>query len=187
MSVGMTGGVHNEISGHVTGDVYQVRDLYLGNGQVLPTPRQFGEPAPFINRVRERELIATSPVTVVHGPPGIGKTSLGLAALYHDRGPLLHVELGRNEPEAVLQDLLIALGVTGWNMPRTLAGKSGLFRTLSHEQPVRLLLDDAVTPAQVEPLLPGSSASKVVITSHRPLGTLRALTIELAAFDDEAA
>ena len=187
MSVGVTGGVNNEFSGHADGNVNQFRDLYLSNGRTLPTPRQFMPPAVFVNRVRERGLIADAPTTVIYGPPGIGKTSLAQAALYHLEGPLLHVALGRNEPEAVLQDLLIAFGITGWNMPRTLAGKSGLFRTLVHEQPVRMVLDDAVTSAQVEPLLPGSSASRVVITSHRPLGTLRALAIELTAFDDEAA
>jgi tetratricopeptide (TPR) repeat protein len=177
--------VHNEFHGQAD-YIIQCRDLYLKTGEELPVPRQFTAPGLLVDRIDEVERYGDAPGIVLYGSPGMGKTWLARRLLFRPEGRLLHATLGVTDPELVLEDLLIALGVSGFNMPRTLTGKAGLFRTFTQEQPVGLLLDDAVTAAQVEQLLPAGE-SRVVITSHRPLSVLGLPSVPLAEFGDEHA
>jgi tetratricopeptide (TPR) repeat protein len=181
----VTGGVHNEFSGSAN-YLVQCRDLYLNTAEEPPIPRQFTAPVPFYNRDHEFRVHENRPGVLLHGSPGIGKSWLGRRLLYRAEGPLLHAVLGRNDPVVVLGDLLLSLGVPGFNMPQTLAARSGLFRTLTESRPVRLLLDDAVTAAQVEPFLPGGD-SRIVVTSHRPLAVPTLVPVELHGFADDHA
>jgi tetratricopeptide (TPR) repeat protein len=181
----VTGGVHNEQHGSAR-DVWQFRDFYLNTSEKLPVPRQFTAPDLVVDRVDEVRDYGDVPALVLHGSPGMGKTWLARRLLFRPDGRLLHARLGAADPELVLEDLLLALGVPGFNMPRTLTGKSGLFHSFTEDNPVALLLDDAVTAAQVEPLLPGGE-SRVVITTHRPLSVLGLPSVALAEFGDEHA
>lgn len=179
----MTGGVHNEFSGQAH-TVVQVGEFRFGD-EVL-VPRMFTAPEPLVDRVDQVRQYGDAAGIVLHGSPGVGKTWLARRLLYRTEGRLLHATLGATDPELVLEDLLILLGVKGFNLPRTLTGKVGLFRTVTEANPVGLLLDDAVTAAQVEHLLP-SGESRVVVTSHRPLSGLGLPSVPLAEFGDEHA
>ncbi|MFI9384863.1 tetratricopeptide repeat protein [Kutzneria sp. NPDC052558] len=180
----MNGGVHNEFSGSAE-YLVQCRDLYLNTGEQWPIPRMFTAPD-LVDRTDEVQLYGDAPGIVLHGEPGVGKTWLGRRLLYRAEGRLLHATLGATDPELVLEDLLILLGIKGSNLPRTLTGKVGLFRTFTEANPVALLLDDALTEAQAEVLLPGGR-SRVVITSHRPLSGLGLPSVPLGEFEDEDA
>ncbi|GGL64019.1 hypothetical protein GCM10010129_04600 [Streptomyces fumigatiscleroticus] len=142
---------------------------------------------------RERELVRLAelaaqdgPVVVaVSGPPGTGKTTLALHASRRlaDRFPdgQLLVDLrGMDEhppdPAELVLVLLKALGVPD----RDIAGAgsealSGLYRQTLAERRCLLVLDNARDEAQVRPLLPGTGAGLVLVTSRRMLTGLESV------------
>ncbi|GHJ17379.1 ATP-binding protein [Micromonospora sp. AKA38] len=121
----------------------------------------------------------TASVVVVHGPPGIGKTSLAVAAGQRlgpaFAGGQLFVDLrggppaGPVDPAEALAGLLRSLGVPDSRVPVSPAERGGLFRTLSRDRPLLLVLDDAADEAQVRPLLPAGHRCLVLVTCRRPL------------------
>ncbi|GIJ72221.1 AfsR/SARP family transcriptional regulator [Virgisporangium ochraceum] len=120
-------------------------------------------------------------VTIV-GPPGVGKTALGLTWAHRaaDRFPdgQLHVDLrgaGTDaplHPDVVLERFLRALGVAPQEQPEELAAR---FRTHLANRRVIVFLDNAASVEQVEPLLPGQGGSVAVVTSRRRMDGLVAL------------
>ncbi|MCA1220599.1 ATP-binding protein [Streptomyces sp. 8L] len=128
-------------------------------------------------------------LVVVSGAPGIGKTALvsrwlteradGFpdGQLYVDlRG---HVEEDRPPaaPGEVLGQFLRALGAT--RVPAELAEQAALWRSLTAGSRLIVFLDNALSVAQVRPLLPGTADSLVAVTSRR---RLTGLGVDGAAF-----
>jgi DNA-binding SARP family transcriptional activator len=116
-----------------------------------------------------------APVAVISGKGGIGKTALAvrvarrLSAVYRDGqlfAGLRGSERGPAPPESVLADFLEALGVATAAVPRTLEGRVALFRSLTAGRRLLVVLDDAASEGQVEPLLPADSSCGVLITSR---------------------
>jgi DNA-binding SARP family transcriptional activator len=174
--------------------------LLAGRDQVFrsaPKPIQLPPLARgFVGRTKElaqlEELLdeesarhgATTPVAVVDGPAGVGKSAfvLELAHRLIDRFPdgQLYVDLrgtglqGRpvTADDALVQ-LLTSLGVPGSRIPAGLAGRATLYRSLLHGQRMLVVLDDAPSADQLRPLIPRGS-SCVLATSRQRFGGLAA-------------
>ncbi|PWG15008.1 hypothetical protein DF268_01885 [Streptomyces sp. V2] len=182
--------VHNTIgtSARLTGPVVQARDVSGGIHFHTPAapavPRQLlPVPGHFVNRDGElaelEGLMADGgPVTVVvSGPAGMGKTTLarrwllGRAEEFPDgqvyadlRG---HSPEGPASPGELLLGLLRSFGHD--QVPADLNGRMTLWRSATAGLRMALLLDSALSAAQVRPLLPGSAAAVTVVTSRNRL------------------
>ena len=87
-------------------------------------------------------------------------------------------------PMQVLERFLRALGVPGSQMPEGLDERAEVYRNLLADRKVLVVLDDAVSESQVSPLLPGSGAAAVIITSRSRLaGLAGAAHVEVDVFD----
>jgi tetratricopeptide (TPR) repeat protein len=127
-------------------------------------------------------------IFAIDGMPGVGKTSLALHVAYRlaDRFPDrqlfldLHAHSPGQRPTApadALATLLMATGVDARNVPAELDERASMWRDRMAGQRALLILDNAVDSEQITPLLPGSAASLVLITSRRFLGDIpRAVT-----------
>ncbi|MFD9700145.1 tetratricopeptide repeat protein [Lentzea sp. NPDC059081] len=125
-----------------------------------------------------------TPVLLVVGTAGVGKTAMAVQWAHHqqDQHPdgSLHVDLrGHSGGEPVtahdaLAGLLRALGATAQEIPDDPEQRAGLYRTLLAERRVVVVLDNAATADQVRPLLPGAPGCTVVVTSRNRLGGLLA-------------
>lgn len=186
--------VHNDLSGNVSGPVVQARSIdsvtFHLPATTIPVPLQLpNAPRSFATRDGElrtlsrwRKENAGQPLLlVVSGPAGVGKTTLALRWL-HDmrdehRDGQLFVELSDAgsapvTPHEALDWFLRSLGVAAKDIPAGRAQREALFRTLTADRKVAVLLDDALSAAQVRPLIPAGSCSVVVVTSRMRLSGL---------------
>ncbi|WP_171053125.1 NB-ARC domain-containing protein [Streptomyces marianii] len=137
-------------------------------------------------RVLDEWLAADDPtagnIWLVHGMPGIGKTTTVLAWARQARDrfpdgqlfvhfPALRDQVGADVSEAVAT-CLRALGVGGEFLPDSLAARAELFRAVSADRRLLLVLDNVACPAQIRPLISRGSGSVVVATSRSRLGEL---------------
>ncbi|MDX8031833.1 helix-turn-helix domain-containing protein [Lentzea sp. BCCO 10_0856] len=120
-------------------------------------------------------------VVVVHGPPGVGKTSLAVDAVHRFAGRFtdssLHLDLRGMDPtplsaERAIARLLRAFGVPDARMPSDPGDRVRLYRSMLRERTVLLVLDNAANEAQVRPLLAASPGSLVLVTSRNVLAGL---------------
>ncbi|MET8358944.1 BTAD domain-containing putative transcriptional regulator [Micromonospora sp. NPDC005171] len=172
----------------------------------LPAP-----PALFAGRTAELARLTThllgdpgsAGTVVITGTGGVGKSWLALRwahdNLHHFPDGQLHVDLGgfgaatqEASPSAVVvRSLLPALGVKPLEIPAEPVAQFGLFRSLTADRRLLVLLDNARDAEQVRPLLPGSTRCAVIVTSRHTLPGLIAaegahpLALDLPS-DDEA-
>ncbi|MFE0898713.1 tetratricopeptide repeat protein [Streptomyces smyrnaeus] len=205
---GMGGGSASESSNAVestqlSGTVIQAREIH-GNVQVQteppprpPVPHQLlPVPADFVDRqddltalerIRTEHRGDSALIVAVTGPAGVGKTVLVsrwlklLTPAFPDGQ--LYADMtgyslsGAQRPSDVLDRLLRALGCR--QVPAELAEKAALWRSLTAGRQVALMVDNALSAAQVRPLLPGGGSSLVAVVSRR---RLMGLGIDGAAF-----
>jgi tetratricopeptide (TPR) repeat protein len=194
------GGPTNTIAGGVTGTSVQAGAIHGGvhvhHGGVAatPVPRQL-KPVPvhFTGRVAETaELTRIAAaggdgrrgpaLAVITGQGGVGKSTLaarwlhGVAGdypdgqLYTDLAPVAGGEPA--ELTSVVSGFLRAFGVPSERVPPELAEAAALFRSLTADKRLAVLLDNAASAAQVRVLLPASPGSVVVVATRWRLGGL---------------
>ncbi|MEV6241973.1 tetratricopeptide repeat protein [Lentzea sp. NPDC051838] len=208
----------NQVHGDA-GNVVQVRDIHgdLHLHQPQPpvhsvTPRQLPADIRQFNG-REGELqrldalltgeTAAVVVCAIAGTAGVGKTALAVRwahrARHHFPDGQLYVDLLGYSPDApvlpgqALEGFLHALGVSGDAVPPRVEDQAALYRSLLDGRRVLVVLDNAGSPDQVRPLLPGSGSCFALITSRSGLSGLVArndaqrLTLDLLSHHDSLA
>ncbi|MCX5387403.1 BTAD domain-containing putative transcriptional regulator [Streptomyces sp. NBC_00083] len=122
-----------------------------------------------------------SPVVVVVGGPGVGKSSLvthaARLASGHFPDGQLYLDLAATsdeprDPGLMLAEALRALSIVGSAIPSGLYERAALYRSLLVERRMLVVLDDAGQADQVLPLLPGADGCAVLITSRTLLTQL---------------
>jgi DNA-binding SARP family transcriptional activator/tetratricopeptide (TPR) repeat protein len=168
-------------------------------------PRQL-PPAPvaFVGRAEELRAITAAceaapregpAVVVLHGPGGIGKTTLAVRAAHRLAGRYpdgqLHVDLHGGaaglpglDPAHALGRLLRALGVDAGDVPVDLDEAAARFRSETAGRRLLILLDGAAGAQQVRPLLPGGAGCTLIVTCRRPMSTLDAVRLRLDRLSD---
>lgn len=174
----------------------------------LPVPRQLLSVTPhFTDRENDLSALAdlhgrfpelSTPLIVVSGPAGIGKTALvsrwlrGMTERFPD-GQLYadlrgHSDTGPAAPGDVMSQFLRALGVG--EVPRGLGERAALWRSVTAGLHLSIMLDNVLSAAQARALLPGGRPSLTVVTSRYRLTGLRAdgaLYHELGLLEQDAA
>ncbi|MFB8085533.1 BTAD domain-containing putative transcriptional regulator [Streptomyces sp. NPDC055992] len=143
---------------------------------------------------RERKAVG---LAVITGKPGTGKSTLAvnlahrLAETGFPDGQLYCDLRGTGTPATTLEVLgrfLRALGIPGQLIPDSLDERAEMYRTRLASRRVLVVLDDAATESQVQPLLPGSRDCAVLVTSRARLTALPgAHRVELDVLDEERA
>lgn len=195
---GQEQGGQNELSGTVHGAAVQAQTVYGGIHIQSPTPPhppprppwQLPPAARITDRTAELGLLERQrrraghaghhTLVAVSGLGGVGKTALALAWLHTLRpdfpGGQLYADLGAQspggpaDPGEVIGRFLRALGVPAAQVPAGLAERAALYRSLTAELRLVVLLDDAASAAQVRPLLPGGTGVTVVTSRWRMPG-----------------
>ncbi|MGC0318601.1 ATP-binding protein [Kitasatospora acidiphila] len=161
--------------------------------------------------IEDDEATAHCPVGVVSGLPGVGKTATACQWAHHNQrrfpGGQLFIDFaalrgsgsgasgdraggaGADVSEALAM-CLRALGVEESYLPAGLAERTALFRTMSADRRMLVVLDDVTHPAQVRPLVPQGAGSALLATSTWRLGELAldgAALLPLDTLDAEGA
>ncbi|GAA3929959.1 tetratricopeptide repeat protein [Actinomadura viridis] len=164
-------------------------------GRAGAPPRQLpGDISHFINRTAElaalENMLTAAPqgdqviprVFVISGSAGVGKTALALRWAHTVRSRFRSGDLYVNlrgyddgppqDPASALDRMLRALGMRNADIPRDVEDRAAVFRTLTSDRDILILLDNAVSTSQVRPLLPGSAKPLVIVTSRSTLPAL---------------
>jgi tetratricopeptide (TPR) repeat protein/transcriptional regulator with XRE-family HTH domain len=147
--------------------------------------------ASFTGRERELDQLAEAAagdggvvgIHAIGGMAGVGKTAFAVHAAHRlaDRFPdgQLFVSLHGHtpgqrpvEPIDALASLLLTIGIPAGQIPPGLAERMALWRDRVASKQLLLVLDDASSSQQVQPLLPGAGGSLVLVTSRRHLSAL---------------
>jgi tetratricopeptide (TPR) repeat protein/transcriptional regulator with XRE-family HTH domain len=127
-------------------------------------------------------------IHAIDGMAGAGKTALAVHAAHRLAGrfpdgqffvPLHAHTPGQRlvDPADALASLLLTAGAPAQQIPPGLEARAARWRDFAAGKKILLLLDDAAGHEQVEPLLPGTACSLVLITSRRRLTALEDATV----------
>ena len=123
-------------------------------------------------------------ILLIAGPAGVGKTALGVHWAHRVRHRFgdgqLYVDLRSSasgpplRPIEALARFLRALGVAAEHVPVEKDEAASLYRSLLAGRRMLVLLDNAHSPEQVRPLLPGDPGCVVLVTSRDAFAGLTA-------------
>ncbi|WP_078871540.1 AfsR/SARP family transcriptional regulator [Streptomyces caatingaensis] len=143
------------------------RAALVGRAPLALAPRGAGPSCP-----------TATPVAVITGMPGVGKTALAVHMAHtvrpHFEDGQLYADLrgstgaGR-DPADVLHGFLRALGLAESQVPEDLEERCKLFRSTTVGRKLLVVLDDAASLADARLLLPGGPRCAVILTSRRRL------------------
>ncbi|MGW1225919.1 tetratricopeptide repeat protein [Streptomyces sp. NPDC001515] len=151
-----------------------------------------------LDREATRRPDGTPRVALVHGPDGMGTSTLAVhwgareAARYPD-GQLyadLRAGAGRDaarDPDAVLRDLLRQVGLPDAEIPPSAERLRDCFRRSTAGRKLLIVLDHAQTAAQVRPLLTASPAVFTIVVARRPFPGLDAVRVPVGPLTDKDA
>lgn len=150
--------------------------------QLPPAPHRFTGRAREVARLdallRDSGQDAAEPplIGAVTGTAGVGKSALAAHWGHRVAGEFPDGQLWVNlrghgpgrtmPPEQALAVLLRGLGVAGTEIPMEPEARAGLYRSLLAGRRMLIVLDNAGSPAQVRPLLPGAPGCFVLLTSR---------------------
>lgn len=128
----------------------------------------------------DRAADRSTTIFLLTGVAGVGKTALalhwGTAVRDRFRDGQLYVDLHGSTPgreptptDDALRQLLRSLGVDPRDLPTGSCELAKLFRSVTADQCLLFLLDDAASVEQVAPLLAGGRGSAVLVTSRNDL------------------
>lgn len=139
-------------------------------------------------------------ISAIAGAAGAGKTALAVHWAHRVRSRFSDGQLYLNlrgyastppvRPIEALAVFLRALGVPAERAPVDLDEAASMYRSLLAERRMLVVLDNAASPEQVRPLLPGSPGCMVLVTSRDRLAGLVArdgaqvLTLDVLAPDE---
>ncbi len=163
--------------------------ISVGWSAVTPPAHLPPDIADFTGRAPELEQAVEWLVRPVSGPglvsitgmPGVGKTAFAVHAAHQIRKHFpdgqffvdLKGSMGEpTRPFTILYRMLRAVGIPDDHIPRTLVECNNLFRTWSADRRVLVVLNDAETTDQVQPLLPSSPRSAVLLCQRTRLHDL---------------
>jgi DNA-binding SARP family transcriptional activator/predicted negative regulator of RcsB-dependent stress response len=146
-------------------------------------PRELpGVVSDFVGRESELAALAGQVTMVISGTAGVGKTALAVhwAHQVADRFPdgQLYVNLRGYDPDKpmpaadILAGFLSALGVPGQDIPAETDQRAARYRSLLAGRRMVVILDNAGSPEQVRPLLPGTRGCVTLVTSRDSLSGL---------------
>jgi tetratricopeptide (TPR) repeat protein len=136
-------------------------------------------------------------ISAIEGMAGVGKTRLAVHLAHQLKHAFqfdeiqLYADLHAHtpgqrptDPATVLEAFLRLLGVPGSEIPLDTQARAALYRDRLDGTRAIVLLDNVATEEQVRPLLPGSPACRVLITSRRSLAGLDgAWSLPLSVFE----
>ena len=160
------------------------RDEELGALDLLFAPLT-GHPLAALGAVghdHDGEQLTAVVISAVSGMAGVGKTALAVRWAHRVRARFpdgqLYVNLRGYDieqpmaPADALAGFLRALGMPGGDIPSALDERAAAYRSLLDGRRALIVLDNAASVDQVQPLLPGTASCAVVVTSR---GTLPGL------------
>jgi tetratricopeptide (TPR) repeat protein len=162
------------------GTVVQVGKVVIAD--VRPPPRQLpASPSCFVDRADDLAGLVGGPgVYAIVGIGGIGKTWLAVHWAHANRHRFpdgqLFVDLRGFSPDqpmvptVAVRGFLDSLGAV--DIPPDPHAQVALYRSLTSDKRLLVVLDNAADAAQVESLLPGGPSCTVLVTSRRQLTSL---------------
>lgn len=137
-------------------------------------------------------------VFVLVGKPGVGKSALAIHIAHrlsdsHFPDGQLYIDLGGTMAESAtafdaLGRFLRALDIPGSSIPDSVDERAEMYRQCLARRRMLIVLDHAQAEDQVLPLLPGSNACAVIVTSRAPLtGLPSARVLDIDVFEPDQA